>query len=387
MRAIAYLVVLCFSTVLAVAVNAKPFVPDEDAMVLETLPIRPLDPRYRELRIAREALSKAPDDLSLALSVARQYVMIGRTTGDPRYASYAQAALAPWWNLQNPPTDVLVLRATLKQRVHDFDSALKDLALVLQRQPQNAQARLTRATVFQVRGEFERARQECEALNGRTRPVIAMACAQIVESLTGKADQAYLNLKSAVDNTRVDSSVRAWLITGLGEIAERLGNRERAQAHYKEALAVDPEDVYLLGAYADLLLDEQRYREVITLLADKRQSDPLLLRFAIAARRLGLSDAVTAIDQLRSRFDASRMRGDRVHLREEARFQLHVLDDPKKALTIAKQNWAIQKEPADARILLEAARAANEHITIDSLKSWVKQTRLQDAHLESLLRI
>ncbi len=44
-----------------------------------------------------------------------------RARSDPRYLSYAEAALGPFWDLPSPPNDVLVLRATVRQSVHDFD--------------------------------------------------------------------------------------------------------------------------------------------------------------------------------------------------------------------------------------------------------------------------
>ena len=49
-------------------------------------------------------------------------------------------------------------------------------------------------------------------------------------------------------------------------------------------------------------------------------------------------------------------RGERVHLREEARFRLRLLDDAQAALPLAEENWQIQKEPADSRLLDEARR-------------------------------
>jgi hypothetical protein len=79
------------------------------------------------------------------------------------------------------------------------------------------------------------------------------------------------------------------------------------------------------------------------------------------------------------------MRGDRVHLREEARFELHLRHDPSKALRLAKENWAVQKEPADARILLEAAIAAGDRGSTRALRQWLTQSRLEDAQLSRLL--
>ena len=89
--------------------------------------------------------------------------------------------------------------------------------------------------------------------------------------------------------------------------------------------------------------------------------DGLLLRYALALRAQGAAEADQYVEQLRARFEASRRRGDRVHLREEARFALHLEGDPRTALALAADNWMVQKEPADARILLEAALAANDH--------------------------
>lgn len=377
---------LALTLFLALGVHAKPFVPKDDSVVVETLPIKPFDPAQRELRAVRAALSKSPNNLPLALQLARQYVVMGRTTGDPRYSSYAQAALAPWWAKDNAPTEVLLLRATLRQRVHDFDTALADLAEVLQRAPDNAQARLTRATIYQVKGEFARAAQECEALSAHAQSVVVLACAQTVSSLTGQIEPAYRSLLDAVESKVTDPGLQAWLLTGLAEMAERRGDLGRAELHFKQALALDPEDVYLLGAYADLLIGQMRYREVRELLRAKLQSDPLLLRYAIASVRSGAADAKQQVEQLNVRFTASRMRGDRVHLREEARFTLHLLNSSSTALELAKENWRIQKEPADARILLESALAARDTAAIHSMREWLKQTRMQDVVIEKMLR-
>ena len=75
----------------------------------------------------------------------------------------------------------------------------------------------------------------------------------------------------------------------------------------------------------------------------------------------------------------------RLHLRDEARFTLHLLDAPERAVELAKENWRVQKEPADVRILLEAALAANDTEAIGAVRDWLKETRLQDARLARLL--
>src|SRR3984893_19328229 len=52
----------------------------------------------------------------------------------------------------------------LRQRMHQFDGALADLATVLNSNPRNVQARLTRAAVLQVQGAYGAVREGCRAL-------------------------------------------------------------------------------------------------------------------------------------------------------------------------------------------------------------------------------
>ena len=158
-----------------------------------------------------------------------------------------------------------------------------------------------------------------------------------------------------------------------------------AERHFKSALAADSADQYLLAAYADFLLDRGRAREAAALVKAHTRADGLLLRYALALKAQGSAEASRANEELRARFDASRMRGDRVHLREEAQFELHLDADPRRALELAKDNWAVQKEPADARILLESALAAKDDATVRALQEWLAQSHLEDAQLIRLL--
>ena len=119
---------------------ATPLTPTDPNQVLERLPLAATDPVVRELQGLRRQLVAQPDDLDLALQVARRNIEIGRSEADPRYYGYAQAALAPWWEQMPPPSEVLLLRAVLRQNRHDFAGALTDLQQVLVVRPRHAQA-------------------------------------------------------------------------------------------------------------------------------------------------------------------------------------------------------------------------------------------------------
>jgi predicted Zn-dependent protease len=381
-------VLICLA-VLGVAIppaSAAPFVPEADNQVLERLPFAPDDPVLRKLRALNGQLTRTPNNLPLAVMVAQGYAELGRITGDPRYAGYAEAALAPWWGFEQAPQEVLVLRAALRQRMHQFDLALADLATVLNTNPRNVQARLMRATVQLVQGAYDEASGECRALQGLAQELVWTACLANVNSVTGELRQSYELLHSVfARNPGAEPRVRSWVLTSLAEMATRAGMAPEAEAHFRAALALDPADYYILGAYADYLLDNGRPQEVLALLRDKTAADPLLLRYALALQAQRSKELPVYVEQLRDRFAASRLRGDRVHLREEARFALHLLNASEEALKLAQENWQVQKEPSDIRVLLEAALAAGDAATVAVATDWLGKCRLEDVQLSRLM--
>ena len=61
------------------------------------------------------------------------------------------------------------------------------------------------------------------------------------------------------------------------------------------------------------------------------------------------------------------------------------MHNPKRALELAKKNWQIQKEPADARTYLEAAIAMKDKSAIATITDWIALNQLQDAALNHLI--
>ncbi|MDH3473304.1 MAG: hypothetical protein OEM59_06400 [Rhodospirillales bacterium] len=368
------------------AASAAPFVPSDNGEVLERLPT-PSDAGQRELRRLRAELSKKPNNLDLALRLARRYITIGRTEADPRYYGYAEAALNPWWNLQVPPVEVLVLRAVLAQARHAFDAALADLGLVLDVDPRHAQAWLTRAFVLQVQGRPNEAGESCGRLPSGISPLIAATCRGRVESLSGRAAEGYARLEQALERSPdADKGLRLWALTNLAEIAGWRGDGVAAERHFRNALSLGLSDAYLLGAYADLLLDGDRPAEVRELLAGSIRVDALLLRLTLAETALGDPEAAGHVAALEARFAASRRRGDARHRREEARFTLQLLQRPAEALGLALENWQTQREPADARLVLEAARAAGAPDKAGPVLEWLEETGLEDTRIDALVQ-
>ena len=368
---------------LAVVVgNAAPFVPTDEGAIVETLRDRPLDRTDLELRELRRRLRAAPVTLPLALAVAQNSIAIARRDGDPRYLGYAQAALMPWWSSPTAPETVRLLKATLLQSVHQFYQALDELRRVLESDPRNAQAWLTQASILQVQGRYADAAASCKRLGSLGAALYGAACLAELASLTGDATAARVRLATLVATDSGPSG--SWLHLMQAELEERIGDFVSADRDFGLALALSP-DAYTKAAYADFLLDRNHAQEVIPLLEKDQRADPLLLRLALAYRATKNPALAASVATLAARFDAARLRGDRVHQREEARFQLYLVGHPDEALRLALANWAVQREPADARILLEAAQAAHYPEAADPVRDFVRRTGLTDQRLTRFL--
>ncbi len=379
-----WLLALALAAVPAAGTRAAPYIPTSATQVLERLPARN-DPVQRSLADLRARLAANPGNVALAAELARRYIGVARAEADPRYLGYAQAVLAPWWGQPRPPAEVLVLRATILQSTHQFGPALADLDALLAANPQNGQAWITRATVLQVQGNFAEAMKSCARLLGIAPDLVVRTCQANVANLTGSARASYASLRASVDaSPGSPSALRAWSQTLLAEMAQRQGDTAMADRHFREALSLDPDDSYLLGAYADFLLDQGRAADVVTLVQGKTKADGLLLRYALALAAQQSPNAPHFTDLLRYRFEAAALRADTVHQREQSRFELQLMKNPVRALALAQQNWGVQKEPADARVYLEAALAAHDRAAAQPVLAWLQQTGLQDAALARL---
>jgi hypothetical protein len=365
---------------------ASPYIPNEGGEVLERLPSRN-DPGQQEVRRLRTILTANPHDAAAAVSLGRRYIEMWRDGGDPRYLGYAQAALGAWWNLPRPPEAVQVMRAVLRQSTHQFSGALADLDSVLKEDPNNAQAWLTRSSIEQVLGQYQQAKLSCAHLYGRANGLVSQACLYSVTSLNGEADKSYQRLSSAISTSRTpDRGVRLWVLTLLAEMASRRGDDVAAQAHYSEAMASGEPDNYLLASYADFLLRQEKAEQVRLMLQSRLQVDALLLRYALALKALHAADTPKYVDALRQRFEAAQMRGDTIHQREQAIYELDLANAPVKALDVAQRNWAIQKEPTDTLVLLRAAAVNENRAAARPVLEWIKSVRLEDRQLDPLIR-
>lgn len=331
-------------------VVAAPYRPQDDAMILASIPA---------------SVPRMPDATdrvlppAAAAEIARMLIERFRASGDPRELGHAQAVLNPWWGIDDAPDDILLMRATLQQSQHAFDAALADLDRLLRRRPDHAQAWLTRATVLRVRGEFEPAASACAKLEGQGVPFVAELCSASVQALSGGLSAARVRMdRLAQQRAGQTPAIDAWFSAEQLEMSVRAGDVESATAQARDALFRHPNDLGLLAAQADRLLDQGDPHAVIEMIPADTPADALRLRLALAFLQAGDGRFAHLDALIMDGFSAAHRRGDVPHLREEARYRLATGRDPQEALAVARRNWEIQREPWDLRILLEAAIAA-----------------------------
>ena len=87
---------MIFRSLAPLSLLAAPYIPVDDAQVLETLPTQTGDPAVQELRALRDALARDPGNPDRSVELAQRYFDVASAAGEPRYIGYAEAVIRPW---------------------------------------------------------------------------------------------------------------------------------------------------------------------------------------------------------------------------------------------------------------------------------------------------
>ena len=307
-----------------------------------------------------------------AVHEARRWVLAARRDADPRLLGRARIPLHSWWNLESAPVDVLLLRAEIRQGLHDFRTALTDLDRALAQDPRHPGAWLMKTTLLQTLGEYEAARRACLQLTRHADALTAITATAGLSGLQSEPTNAIHLLKAALDqNPSSPIPTRAWSYSVLAELQARAGFVADAETNFRHSLELESPQPHTLALLADLLLETGHAEEVVRLL-DGSTADALRLRLAESRVRTAphAPETQELVESLAEGFALSRLRGDELHLREHARFMLRIEGRAAEAAALAKRNWQIQKEPADLQLLIEATRSAGDTNGLTEALAW-----------------
>ena len=330
-----------------------------------------------KLRSLLKATRANPADPDAAKQAARATINEGRDAGDSRMVGAALGILRPF--MANPDPETLYLAATARQYQHDFLGALKLLDQALQLDPGDVNARLSRATIQTVLGNYELAQKDCQELDGVRG--VALLCQATALLLTDKAPAIVKRLTLMVDHPELlDPALKPWALGLMGEIAETSGDHARARDYFAQVLAINPKAIRERLLLADLLLQDGMPDQVPALLAKAPATDGVLIRRVLAAVATGGKDEADRAE-LAKRFQLNLDLGLTAHAREEARYFLEIAGDPAMALSRAQVNWNLQHEFEDAKLLIDAAVAAGQPDAARPVLDWMQAQKVTAAAL------
>ena len=366
--------------------RATPISPTRDDEVVDVLPA--VTGSRAEARRLRQQLAQQPQNTALALTAARRYLDQAHELGDPRFAGMAMSAIAAWPDAATAPDDVLMMRATLQQYLHEFDASALTLKTLLAR-PAAAprpQAWLTLATVRRVQGRYAESDAACAQVGRAGATLHANACAAENAALRGDVERARAAFTALLADPRQPVTTRAWLTTSVAELEQRAGRAAEAEAAFRAALVLDP-DPYTTLDFADFLIEQKRPAQALALLNGQVRSDAVLLRLAIAGVQARSPGAAADVAEMRERIALANQRPDAkiFHGREQAMFALAVDGDVARALELVRGNVVQQREPLDLLVLAQAARASGRPDALQDAKRVVGAMGLVDRRIEAIL--
>ena len=371
---------LAFAAAAEVAAANDRFVPASPDFVVAN--VRQAVPD-RELRALITSWRADPAEESASRMLAQGFLDRARTLREPMYIGRAEAVLAA--ALARPTASAAQRRLyaqTLQYR-HEFQAAEALLDAVLQSSPRDAAARLQRASVRLVRGDFAGARGDCAQLvaGGDAEPAVAVACLAESYAGSGQLAQAQALLDTFPLHGDGAAAARGYLLTVRAELRERAGDLPGAIADYSTALVLAPFEDSIRAALADALAARGDVHEAGVLLDIERPSLALLVRRAALVRGVQRSELQARASAWLS-LEAAR--GDAVHNREAAMLALDA-GDAARALGAARANFSVQKELPDVRVLARAATAAHDETARQQLQAWLRSSGFRDAVAENIL--
>jgi tetratricopeptide (TPR) repeat protein len=368
--------------------GATPFRPTDPGFVVAELPAgssRARDGSARQLELSRS-------DPQLAAQLAGALLEQARLSAQPQLYGRAESVLAPWIARPTVPAPLLILEANILQQRHEFAAAIALADRAIAQDPRSGQARLMRANVHIVTGDYEHARPDCAWLLGSGEQWTGSVCIAQVLGSTGQLERARTLLERLMAGAAAGPSaeVLAWTLSVRADLALRAGALPEAQDMLTRAVALAPASDYTRLALADVLIARNLLAPADNILDTTRPSVGVLLRRAITQSRTDAGHTPDSLTELEERLNVSAQRGERTHLREETRLALEFphdgADGRQAALALARDNFNVQRETEDIRLFARAVVVTRDPAALAALKEWLQHSHYEDIVVDQLLR-
>ena len=261
--------------------------------------------------------------------------------------------------------------------MHDFAAARSTLNRLLEKHPGHAQALITAFNVAFIQGDQQAAGQYCHQYQQQHDGLVSSTCTAMLEAAAGDASQARNMLEQALKHSSFERTRQGylWALSNLAEL-QQPSDQKSAGRMWALGFYLNPDDLYLRKGYANWLLSQQKYRQVVSLTQQYQQVDALLVLRAIALKKMNAPESAELNARISERFDEARQRGPLLHSREYARFLLDVQGRSDDALYWALQTWRKQHSLPDFLLLQRAARASGQLAALDHITLWRDYARV-----------
>src|SRR5258708_20737832 len=126
---------------------------------------------------------------------------------------------------------------------------MQDVEVAAREDPEKAGGGSGRAAIHMVQADYERAREDCLALQKLESDLYAVGCIAYLDGTTGKAAAAHRALSAALaKNADAPPEVKVWVLTRLAEMALRQGDANQAAEHFRPAYFEPINHQFLLAA-------------------------------------------------------------------------------------------------------------------------------------------
>ena len=377
---------------------AQPYTPDSLNTVIDTLPPAIVE-MAADIRRQQSSPDTGSDDPTQILSQAMAAYQLAVSSGDARAYGRTLSILQRWPEGTPQPAMYRILLAAVLQHNHDFDEALQQLQPLTSAEPRTivasayTQALMIASQIGLVTGDYALVERSCEALRSATRRPVYINCRAQLDGVTGNAGEALALVNDTLGSgTHLNALDYQELSTTAAVLAHRLGDTARAENYYRNALRLAPDQGYLRVNFANLLLEQSRHDELIEWLSPDNEETlnpelSILLARGLQARATAtdLERAAQIAARLSRDFEVAFMRNEAIPHKEYAQYALHLANQPGDALEAARDNWSVQKEPSDTRLLAQAAAASNASQTLVEIRQWITRTGTEDTRLQEIL--
>ena len=202
---------------------------------------------------------------------------------------------------------------------------------------------------------------------------------------TGRAPAAVTELKKLVALPDFQNgSAQDWPRFHLGEAQRTAGQYDAAQATWAEHLAQRPRSHGVRLALVEMFNARGQHAQAKRWATTPAPTDALLVQQLLASQALGDADAPRLARQVEDRVAAQALRQDSLIERPKMVYLIHHGRDVAAGLALAQENWAAQKEPPDALLLVEAALKLDRPQAAAPVLDWMAQTGYTDPALAAV---